>query len=418
MTAESIWATFASVENGKSIGEMVTFVHFSDLHIASGGSEARGLLANAVERARRIAADALVVTGDLTEHGTYDDYSAAIHSMRMIAGEFPESVIVPGNHDSGATAEAFALARGSTPTPERLDELLDHCCPRGRSVGVSRFPTRTDLAGGRCVVYGLDSSVDVHDLPLSARGKVGDEQLAELESDLKTLDPEQRRVVVLHHHINRLPIGRKLIEAIISRDEFMALIDRKALRDLLRRYDVNLVLHGHRHYYSRRRRGLNTIIQACSTTKGCCLTGEMFFNKIILNLDSGEVHVRRVAFAPPKRSRTLAAAFIAQEQMEDWIALVLRAYDTEDTFQSFYKAMSLQASRFRVLDALNERLDNELDAMLEQVDRPPFVPISRGQNVASKPLTRDHVLQIMLLAVSALADGDKAAFEFNDGEEF
>ena len=418
MTVHTRRGMLAIMGNSKSSENEVTLVHFSDLHISEGDSQAQGLLSRAVERAQRIEADGVVISGDLTEHGTAGDFDAAINAVSQAAQSFRETIVVPGNHDTGKTADALALKKLAVPAPERFHEVLDRCSPKARSVSTVRFPTRTDLADGQCVVYGLESSADCHDLPLSARGQLGETQLTALDTDLRSLEPVQRRVVVLHHHVNRLPIGQT-IKAMFESDITMGLIDRRALAQVLRRNNVDLVLHGHRHYYSRRKRGPTNIVQASSTTKGCSFTGEMFFNRVTLGLETGKIQVHRVPFAPPIKSSTLADAFGSREQMEAWVEVMQRAYDGEETFQEFRRAVVDQAARFRAYNAASEQLDNDIDAMLELAGGPPV----SAPDILSPPaapdqaLDREAFLRLMIAVASALADGDRDSLYFDDEED-
>lgn len=83
---------------------MLVLAHISDLHLD--GS------ARATERAERVRdrlrelpghVDALLVTGDIADHGTEPEYEEAARLLGLRDGDAPFPVLTcPGNHDSRA----------------------------------------------------------------------------------------------------------------------------------------------------------------------------------------------------------------------------------------------------------------------------------------------------------------------------
>ncbi|MFN3616002.1 MAG: metallophosphoesterase, partial [Rubrimonas sp.] len=86
--------------------------HLSDLHVFAGQPESRLVRPDAVARAARVIADvaalrpapaAVVVSGDLTDGGTAEDYARVDALLRAL----PMAVLaVPGNHDRRAAMRA------------------------------------------------------------------------------------------------------------------------------------------------------------------------------------------------------------------------------------------------------------------------------------------------------------------------
>ena len=72
-------------------------VHLSDLHV-SGAHFLADLAESVVQSTNEIAPDIVVVTGDLTQNGSYPEFSSAKEWIDRIDCE--SKVIVPGNHDS------------------------------------------------------------------------------------------------------------------------------------------------------------------------------------------------------------------------------------------------------------------------------------------------------------------------------
>lgn len=173
----------------------VTFAFMSDLHITSADCEESVLTRKALDEARRLHPDLIVVAGDLIDNGVVESMAVARGVLEEGVGQH-RLLAVPGNHD---VHQGKGLDLGPTESGARnVQSLSDFSIRRG---GASRletapWPVRLDLAGGRCVVYGLDSNRVTGGS--FARGRVGPEQLALLDADMASLDRSQRRVVVLH----------------------------------------------------------------------------------------------------------------------------------------------------------------------------------------------------------------------------
>ena len=246
------------------------------------------------------SADHVVITGDATESGLAYELEAA-ESVLDDTSRAGRLLVVPGNHD----ASLHGLNAGSvwnrlTGARRQLTDRFVFLSTRGAGVKVlgsrgSPWPLRRDLADGRCVLYGLDSTRAVG-ASLFARGCLGDSQIAALDDDLASLSADQRVVIVLHHHVTRYPQGKGALAA----DPALELDDKRALQRLLRRYQVELVLHGHRHRFWHRRFRESQVISAPSTTLGCEKAGERFIVLVSLHLDTGAVTARRRYLDPDR----------------------------------------------------------------------------------------------------------------------
>jgi 3',5'-cyclic AMP phosphodiesterase CpdA len=202
-------------------GPTHTLIQLTDLHLVAEGDALPGGVDTAalLDRALRAAAldssgpSALVVTGDLTEHGRPEEY----RRVRAIVEPAAERLGVPvvyaaGNHDDRAALREHLL--GEAPSREPLDHVVH--------VGTLR-------------IIVLDSTV-----PGQAHGALRAGQLAWLRSELAAPAPAGT-VLALHHP--PLPSASPLAAAI-------PLLHREELGAAIAGTDVRLVLAGHTHVTS------------------------------------------------------------------------------------------------------------------------------------------------------------------------
>ena len=198
-----------------------TLIQLTDLHLVAegddfpGGVDTAALLERALQTVLDVgaAADALVVTGDLTEHGRPEEY----RRVRAIVEPAADRLGVPvlyaaGNHDERAALRAHLL--GEAPSREPLDQVVH--------VGTLR-------------IIVLDSTV-----PGQAHGSLRPGQLAWLRAELAEPAPAGT-VLALHHP--PLPSASPLAAAI-------PLLHREELGDAIGGTDVRVVLAGHTHVVS------------------------------------------------------------------------------------------------------------------------------------------------------------------------
>lgn len=186
---------------------MEFIVQISDLHVSVpnyGFNEA--VLTRAVSKINDLNPDLVVVTGDITNEGYYNQYVKATYFLDQLE---PEVRVVLGNHDS-------------------------------RNIGYEIFE---DLIGPRQWVFddldgftiiGLDSTE-----PDLDAGKVGRYQTNFLEKAInRAQDRDDYIIVALHHHTISIPkTGRERNVLLDAGDFLKTLINN----------DVDLVISGHKH---------------------------------------------------------------------------------------------------------------------------------------------------------------------------
>ena len=152
---------------------MLVLAHISDLHLD--GS------ARATERAERVRdrlwqlpgrVDALLVTGDIADHGTEAEYEEAAGILGLRGGDAPFPVLTcPGNHDSRAPFRKALLGQPATDGPVNSVRAFD---------------------GGAVLM--CDSSIPDND-----DGNLDDETYGWIESTLDALDPDLPALLAFHH---------------------------------------------------------------------------------------------------------------------------------------------------------------------------------------------------------------------------
>src|SRR5438477_2042422 len=166
--------------------------------------------------------DHVAVTGDLVNLALDAEFTPAQAWLKSV-GQPQHVTVVPGNHDAyvRATKHRFARAFG--------DYLRGDTEANG-----TPFPFLRRR--GPLALIGVSSAVPT--APLMATGKLGRAQLEALERMLAELSAESAfRVVLIHHPLH-------------SASRYKRLIDSAPLLALLKRYGLELILHGHDHVHS------------------------------------------------------------------------------------------------------------------------------------------------------------------------
>ena len=163
--------------------------------------------------------DHIAITGDFVNLALEAEFEPALAWLEGVGT--PDRIsIVPGNHD--------AYVRK---TQHRFSETLGHYVGDDASASFPSLRRRGPLA-----LIGVSSAVPT--LPLMATGKLGRAQLDALDRRLANLSTEDAfRVLLVHHPLH-------------SGARMKRLTDSKALRAVLKRRGVELVLHGHDHIHS------------------------------------------------------------------------------------------------------------------------------------------------------------------------
>jgi Icc protein len=215
--------------------------------------------------ARAVQADAVIMTGDLTDDGEgYELVEAAFRPWKDRGRLFA----IPGNHD----LYLFPIAGSTRPRPTadakrgawrafagRLGLVLDEC-----------GAWHSALAEANAVIVGLDSCARPQRRFFRHNGAIGEAQVAYLRKLASS--PEwkgaRHRIVALHHHVVPLPhgIGRGAPSEI-----GMRLDDARTAAEVFGDIGATIVMHGHRHVSEQRQpAGSNfTILASPSLTLGC-----------------------------------------------------------------------------------------------------------------------------------------------------
>ncbi|MBU7014338.1 MAG: metallophosphoesterase [Theionarchaea archaeon] len=179
--------------------------HISDSHITPGGEFKKEPFSQIVEEVNRLPFDLVVHTGDVTDSGLREAYE---HSKAFIDTIKKPLVIIPGNHDSRNVGY------------ELFNEYY------GEFNGVKE--------GDDYVLLYVDSSI-----PDRNEGRVGSSKFNWLKTQLMKYSSKKIKIVAVHHHL--VPVPK-------AGTERNVLFNAGDLMDLLQKYNVNLVLSGHRHY--------------------------------------------------------------------------------------------------------------------------------------------------------------------------
>jgi len=182
---------------------MTRIVHLSDLHMSS-AHFLSDVAESVVQGVNEISPDILVITGDLTQNGSLQEFEEAKEWIDRI--DCKNKVVVPGNHDSRNVGYLLF---------EDLFKARFSCCSFD---GVT--------------VVGVDSSQpDIDD------GHIGREMYGWITEnfDLKESDI---RVFALHHHLIPVPMTGREEEIPVDSGDVLELLDRCG---------VDIVLCGHRH---------------------------------------------------------------------------------------------------------------------------------------------------------------------------
>ncbi|MDY0976170.1 metallophosphoesterase [Massilia sp. CFBP9012] len=151
---------------------MRTLVHLSDLHF---GRVDQALLGPLRELVERIAADVVVISGDLTQRAKVEEFEEARAFLDSLPGP---QIIVPGNHDISLYN---VLRRFMRPLARYKRYITDELEPV--------------FIDDEIAVVGVNTarSLTIKD------GRISHEQVAGLRARLAGLPPQVTRIVVTHH---------------------------------------------------------------------------------------------------------------------------------------------------------------------------------------------------------------------------
>ncbi len=154
----------------------IRLLQLSDIHF---GAEDRPALQAASEYVRNTSFDLLLITGDVTQLGRAEEFEAARRWLASLPGP---RLITPGNHDT----PWFGLLERMTAPFERYE----------RAIG----PAAEGFHAGAGFIAACFNSARGWQIRLNwSKGEVGDGQVTEALSRLKTADPGSVRMAICHH---------------------------------------------------------------------------------------------------------------------------------------------------------------------------------------------------------------------------
>ena len=202
----------------------------SDIHLNDARPEAAARLAATIDSLLRLptAPDAVIVTGDIADHGTASEYAAA----RELLARLPMPVrVMAGNHDDRAGLRAAFGMQG--------EHAMEHYVQFAWDLGDVRL-------------LALDTTI-----PRENAGELCAQRMAWLEARLAEA-PAQRTLVCLHHP--PFATGLRVLDDI-------GLADPAALERVIGRHrHVERVLAGHVHFTASARFANTVAMTAPSTS--------------------------------------------------------------------------------------------------------------------------------------------------------
>ncbi|MBB1257668.1 phosphodiesterase [Streptomyces alkaliterrae] len=189
---------------------MTVLAHMSDLHL-DGGSAAADRVRSVVDHLAGLPGrvDAVLVTGDLADHGTEEEYREARAALAPLRDRY-RVLTCPGNHDSRPEYRAFLLG----------------------------LPTGTDPVNEVHEIDGVRVLMCDSSIPGRSEGELAPATLHWLDTTLAAAQ-DQPAFVALHHP--PVPLGLPYLDRIGLREP-------QALADVLARHpQVAAVLCGHAH---------------------------------------------------------------------------------------------------------------------------------------------------------------------------
>ena len=204
------------------------FLHLSDLHIKADVDEDAAVVRMISYVLAEYPEHKIIVTGDITNDGTFFQYSRAIDILSPFAGRL---YVCPGNHDYGVSGVFYSERRA-----HRFNSVLmsglgnDDMFQKDQPVATVLGDDSADV-----LLIALDSNLKTKYPFDFACGEIGDTQLKALTSTLNEWSYRpMTKILFLHHH------------PFIVDDPLMLLTDSDKLQDVI--YGrVDAVLFGHKH---------------------------------------------------------------------------------------------------------------------------------------------------------------------------
>ena len=195
-------------------------IQISDLHCGSARFDPL-LMEQTIKKINKIQPEVLIVTGDLTMDGYYDEYEMALGYINRM--EVEHKIILPGNHDSRNVGyRTFEVLIGKPFQVLKLNDIL---------------------------ICGVDSTE-----PDLDEGSIGRSKNARLKEAFS--EDFRVKIMALHHHVIPVPNSGR---------ERNVLVDAGDVLKMAVKTGVNVILSGHKHVpYLWRFENMKVV--TCSTT--------------------------------------------------------------------------------------------------------------------------------------------------------
>lgn len=262
-------------------------LHISDVHFGAHFDESVWAYVRAL--AQRECPDLIACTGDVVDHGGLFMLAAArleLEQLRVAVGKDTVFRCVPGNHDCGpfgnvnvwpfSTNFAAVFGPEAMRLPKRMPSYLTYRgygWTRRRLLRFTLTPWLYVLKTFTAVSHWWQSR-SLYSLPISreddptslvlvyldsnytqklATGSVDPKEVTLLKSRILNLRDEEGgrafvpRIALIHHHPLPIPEA-SIVEGLTSFEPFLVLRNAGFVLRELNRSDVDLILHGHKHY--------------------------------------------------------------------------------------------------------------------------------------------------------------------------
>lgn len=288
-------------------------IHISDLHISANGfTDTLERIYQLFRHILQSGFDHLVITGDITENGTEQEFEIFREFLKLFQLLDPRRVtVVIGNHDIYGGLEK---AEDVLTLPEKwartdydekvrlfhsyIPELDDQTI----RVGMNQYPFVKKLEGASVLALNTIDQYSVLQNPLASNGKIDAGQLERLELLTDELDVTRPVIIAVHHHFNKITAGSNFFLHNMwmhIEKQTMKLRKKKQVLKLFSRLPVAAVLHGHYHTCEAYERGGLLFLNSGSSIKS--VDGHMHYN--ILKVSRNAVtHVQKtLAYMSRKR---------------------------------------------------------------------------------------------------------------------
>lgn len=227
--------------------KITKIIHISDLHFTGNFVVEWGN--KLIEEINNVNPKIVVITGDLTDNGYYEEYVQAENFIKKIKCE--NIITVMGNHDA---------RNGGY---EIFEEIFKN-----------RYPLYSD---DKIIILGIDSTEpDIDD------GHIGRANYSYIEEKMK--NNNKLKIIALHHHLIPIPKTGRERHIPVDSGDFLKLID-----DL----KVDIVLSGHKHNQWIWKLN-NTFFVTAGTAVSKKLKGKGFPGYNIIEFNDIEIKVKQI----------------------------------------------------------------------------------------------------------------------------